>query len=621
MLTLADIARVTGGRIVGRSVRAPSPGHSAADDGMSIKLDANAPDGFLVHLFNGGDPIAAKDFIRDRLGLPPFEPKAKTMNGSVERTIDRIRARTKAKPESKPKAKVIARYDYVTADGTLLYQVDRLSPKRFRQRRPGPDGEWIYDRGDTPSVLYRLPELLKYPDGTVFFTEGEADADRVAGLGLVATTVSGDAADKWTPELAAPLADRDVVILQDADTKGEKRATVAAQALHGLAKSVRVVLLSGLPPKGDVSDWLDAGHTQAELESICVAAPLWRPDGAEATSRPRLTYFGDCAAFVHKRWIMKGLIARGETSAWIAPPGAGKSAIMLDLAIHCAGRIDWRGHRAKDACGVLVLALERADLCKRRLYAHSVRDKNLGNLPIAIHGGIIDLMNPACVDTIVELVREAEQHFECRVGLIVIDTDNKGIAAGGGDEDKARDRNRAAANMRRVQELIDVHIALIGHTGKDETRGARGSNAHLGDVDVMVQISGEAIKVAEVTKANDRPDGALTQFRLELIDLGNDEDEDEIRVAIVSTEAIAAPAPKASEPKLTKNEKTMFGILHDAGRNGLSTEAWNNAGRAAGIGHGRRADLHDAQSGLRRKKLVREYQDRWHVNHRQDGVP
>jgi hypothetical protein len=291
----------------------------------------------------------------------------------------------------------------------------------------------------------------------------------------------------------------------------------------------------------------------------------------------------------------------------------------VDIAVFCANRREWQGHKAKEACGVLILALERADLCKRRLHAYSVRD-GLKGLPIAVRSGVVDLINPACVDLIIQEVREAETHFGCPVGLIIIDTFNKSIAAGGGDEDKARDQNRVAVNLRRLHEQLSVHIALVGHTGKDETRGARGSNAHLGDVDVMVQISGDIIKQAEVTNANDQPERILALFKLDPFDLGADEDGDPITVAIVSTEAIAAPEPRASEPKLTKNERTMFGILHDAGRSGLSTEQWNNAGRAAGIGHGRRADLHDAQNGLRRKRLVREYQDRWHVDHRQDDV-
>ncbi|MGD5438078.1 AAA family ATPase, partial [Xanthomonas citri pv. citri] len=145
-------------------------------------------------------------------------------------------------------------------------------------------------------------------------------------------------------------------------------------------------------------------------------------------------------------------------------------------------------------------------------------------------------MSTGCVQAIIEIVREAKRQFSYGVGMIVIDTFNKGIAAGNGDEDKARDQNRVAANLRRVQELLGVHIALIGHTGKDETRGARGSNAHLGDVDLMIQITGDDIKIAEIVKANDQPERVLAQFRLEPIDLGVDEDGDPITTSIVSAD-------------------------------------------------------------------------------------
>ena len=99
--------------------------------------------------------------------------------------------------------------------------------------------------------------------------------------------------------------------------------------------------------------------------------------------------------------------------------------------------------------------------------------------------------------------------FGGTVRFIGIDTYAKGIAANGGDEDKARDQNRAAANLREVHARNSTCIALVGHTGKDEFRGARGSNAHLGDVDVMVQISGDTIKLAQVVKGNDQPERAL----------------------------------------------------------------------------------------------------------------
>jgi hypothetical protein len=282
---------------------------------------------------------------------------------------------------------------------------------------------------------------------------------------------------------------------------------------------------------------------------------ITEPDVTGQTEEPsktpalKLTYFDDCGAFALKRSILKGIIARGETSAWIAPPGAGKSALLTEISVHCAAQIDWRGHKAKEACGVVILALERGDLFKRRLRVYHQRD-GLQGLPIAVADAVIDLLNPVCVELIVATVRAAEQQFGCNVGLIVIDTYAKGIAANGGDEDKARDQNRAAANLRNVHGRLDVHIALVGHTGKDETRGARGSNAHVGDVDVMVQISGDTIKVAQVIKGNDQPERAIAEFKLEAFELGRDEDGDPITTSIVSPEHFdVGPATTTTKSK------------------------------------------------------------------------
>lgn len=342
-----------------------------------------------------------------------------------------------------------------------------------------------------------------------------------------------------------------------------------------------------------------------------------RLNGFDATSAttssvaPKLTYFAECGASVRKDWIIKGVIAKAETSAWIAPPGHGKSALLAEIAVHCAAGRDWRGQKAKEPCGVVFLALERADLCKRRLHAYAQRD-GFDDLPIAIHAGIIDLMSTGCVQAIIEIVREAERQFSYSVGMIVIDTFNKGIAAGNGDEDKARDQNRVAANLRRVQELLGVHIALIGHTGKDETRGARGSNAHLGDVDLMIQITGDDIKIADIVKANDQPERVLAQFRLEPIDLGVDEDGDPITTSIVSADHIDRPiAIKTNEPKLNPDQKTMLRLLHEAGQSGLATVEWNAKARQVNIGVKRPATLNDIQAKLKGLHLVRFYNGTW----------
>jgi hypothetical protein len=229
MLTnLQTLAKALGGEVNRSQVLAPGPGHSAIDRSLSVKLDSNAPDGFLVHSFAGDDPLVCRDHVREKTGLEPFKPngsgRQRVSNDAIERAL---MAAVAGQRRDGNKRRIVAKYAYTDAGGLLLYQVLRLEPKGFRQRRPDSNGGWIWDL-DERRVLYRWPDLLQYPDGTVFFCEGEKDADRVAGLGYCATTV---AAGKWTDECVTALAGRDVIILEDNDAAGHAKALTAAQVI------------------------------------------------------------------------------------------------------------------------------------------------------------------------------------------------------------------------------------------------------------------------------------------------------------------------------------------------------------------------------------------------------
>jgi 5S rRNA maturation endonuclease (ribonuclease M5) len=269
-LDLRTLARALGGVVSNGQVLCPGPKHSPSDRSLSIKL-AGTLDGFIVHSFSNDDPIICRDYVREKLGLAAFKPNG---NAARRRVSDDVIARTVmaaacAAPQHQS-SKIVATYDYTDENGALLYQVVRLEPKDFRQRQPDGQDGWIWKLVER-RVLYRWPELQKYPDATVFITEGEKDADRVAALGHCATTV---ATGKWTSVKA--LADRDVIILEDNDDAGRKKATEAAQALNGTVKSIRIVALPDLPEKGDVSDWLDADTKRAsKLVETCFNAPVW----------------------------------------------------------------------------------------------------------------------------------------------------------------------------------------------------------------------------------------------------------------------------------------------------------------------------------------------------------
>jgi hypothetical protein len=292
------VAKALGGEVHGNIVRAPGPGQKPSDRSLKVKVDPNLSDEFTAVDFYGSiDWRDAKDYVRERLGEPVWDdrnPKkvdhianmtARAMSSDGPRDFNTAppqrekrsyAGHTKAdEPKLGP---IVETYDYTDLDGALLYQVTRHDPKAFRQQRPDGNGGWI-DDDRSRRVLYRWPDVARFPDVPVFICEGEKDADRLASFGYCATTV---AAGDWRDvDYHSALKDREMIILADNDFPGRKRAYATYLELDGAeTASVRVVALPGLPPGGDVSDWLDADPTRADtLLEVCRTAPEphWPP--------------------------------------------------------------------------------------------------------------------------------------------------------------------------------------------------------------------------------------------------------------------------------------------------------------------------------------------------------
>lgn len=327
-----------------------------------------------------------------------------------------------------------------------------------------------------------------------------------------------------------------------------------------------------------------------------------------------------CPTEAGKSHIIKGIFAYDETSAWVGPPGSLKSALLADATVAIASGSDWFGHRNKHQTGVVYFALERADLVRRRLLAIA-RSKGLERLPIAVVPAVVDLVRPDSVKKVLDTIADVEAEFygpdydqATGVGVIIFDTWAKLIAAGGGDENQAKDAGAIFANIQRIKNVTGgPHVALVGHTGKEADRGPRGSSAIVGDVDLLVTISGEDIKTATISKANDAPEGPLFSFKSKVHEFGLDEDGDSITVNIVA-EADRSPSPsRPAEPKLSTNQRVMYRLLSEAGPSGLAVDTWNELAREQGLTSKQR--LYELRMALKDKGLVREYAGVWKVNH------
>jgi hypothetical protein len=505
-LSLTQLANALGGEVRNGQVLAPGPDHkSPRDRSLSVKLDPSAPDGLLVNSFANDDPIACKDYVRARAGLEPFKP-----NRRPTKLNDNSRQPLKA-----PLGSPIATYDYRDKDGTLLYQNVRYEPKTFRQRRPDGNDGWIYDLDGTGErkgldglkgrrVLYRLQEILQYPDGTVFVCEGEKDTNRVAGLGHCAITV---ASGKWTDECVQALSGRDILILEDNDDAGRKKALHAATLLHPVAKSVRIVRLPGLSEGGDVSDWLDAGHKSEELVDFSLDTPIWTPDASAKIIQSSAQFTG---SFVPPDPLISGILQRQFIYALTGHTGRGKTAIALLFAAHVAlgrrlGDLDVEKGR------VLVLAGENPTDAKMRWIALS-QQMHFDRNTIDVHWieGTLKFS-----ESVEQIRREVEQLGG--VDLIVVDSS---AAFFEGDDENSN--AQAGAHARRLRALTTLAggpcVLVLCHppkNGGEDNLQPRGGGAYVAEMDGNLTVTKDdmAVELHWQTKLRG-PDFAPVNFRL-----------------------------------------------------------------------------------------------------------
>jgi hypothetical protein len=386
------------------------------------------------------------------------------------------------------KKKIVAEYTYTDQDGGPLYQVLRYEPKDFRQRRSDGNGGWIWTRGEQ-TVLYRWPELVKYPDATVFVCEGEKDADRVASLGHCATTISGGA--KWTEECIAPFAGRDVVILEDADNAGRKRASEAAEALSGRANSIRVVRLPGLDghaDRKDVSDWLDADLNRGgdALAEVCLAAPLWAR--APRGGLPFLDFSKwDSVPVPQREWAVLDRIPLRQPYLFTGNGAVGKSLVELMRAVaHVLGK-PWLGQQVEQGPAIYFGAEDEVNELHIRLaailehYDSTFAEVFAAGLHLLSYAGEDCILASATSKGIIQPTdlfrRVAEATFDIKPKAVMIDTVADVFY---GDEINRRETTQFLKLIQNLAQKGNCSISVLAHpsvAGMNSGSGLSGSTA------------------------------------------------------------------------------------------------------------------------------------------------
>jgi hypothetical protein len=450
-------------------------------------------------------------------------------------------------------------YHYHDADGDLVLDVIRTTngSPRFLQRAP--DGKWSVKhipRHDC--LLYRLPGLRASGDATVWITEGEKDADRLHDELLIATTNIGGAG-KWRAEYAEEFRGKPVVILPDNDQTGRDHADTVARSLIGVASSVKVLALPGLPDKGDVSDWLDAGGTVEELERLAREAP---EENLDAPQPGRILSGADfIARHVPPVWLIDGIVQRSRLYACTSLTGHGKTAVWLFNAcmIH-AGRMI--GQLEVFPGNVLILAGENpADLEARMIGMAKTYNMPTAKLPYVLPGSF-----PLTEEEADALKRDIAG-LGVPLALIVGDTASSFFP--GDDENSNVQSGNYARTLRTLSESEgSPAIVALSHPTKGATRGnllPRGGSAFLNELDGNLAIwshsPGEVTELHWCGKIRG-PDFSPLGYRLRPVPTGLTDEKHRPEMTIVA-EPMSEEAVVDHSKQALANEDVVLRALRD----------------------------------------------------------
>jgi len=174
-------------------------------------------------------------------------------------------------------------------------------------------------------------------------------------------------------------------------------------------------------------------------------------------------------------WLVKGVFEHNTLAAIIGESGVGKSFVGIDLACCVATGLPWHGRQTKQGT-VVYFAGEGGNGLSLRITVweqhHGVREA-----PLWVSLEAIDLSDS---DNMLPIVKNELGQLDTPPSLIIIDTLAKHYS---GEENSAKEMGLFIKNLESLRQEFNITVIVIHHSGKDPSKGARGSSAFRAALD------------------------------------------------------------------------------------------------------------------------------------------
>lgn len=358
--------------------------------------------------------------------------------------------------------------------------------------------------------------------------------------------------------------------------------------------------------------------------------------------------FADIEPRLINLWAINRLLPAIGLVLIYGHPNSGKSFFALYLALYIALGWKWRGRKVRQGL-VIYVGAEGVNGLRNRIVAFR-QHHAIGAIPFSLIPAPINLQDPrADVSKLAQTIQMEAKYYEADPVLIVIDTLSKTFGAG---QENTDDMAVYIANCASIAAQFNCCVMPVHHRPKDqESRDPRGHSSLKAGVDTTILIEGGVTKSAEIIKQRDGEIGERFPFNLRVVELGEDEDGDQVTSCIVEEAEVDArpnidPFTKAVG-SLSNGNRMIYDQLGELiATNGIAVpasipdteinqirvgkvallDAWRDKCiSAAGTGSGHNRDtakrtFNRAKDALRKKGIIRVWEEFCWITHRLDDA-
>lgn len=431
----------------------------------------------------------------------------------------------------------------VTGDGRLVVPLYGEDGNISSVQYISDNGDKLYQTGGATSEKFQIIGAVD-DSKTIFIAEGFATSASIREAMLLPVVVAYSSSNipKVTKIIRTIYPTISIVIVADLDKNGAGKM----YADQAGAKYGATVIVS--PVSSDVNDFVQQGGA---LDKLLAPATTNRFLSATITPENLHEKFLET---LNSSWVIKDIIPESSGLTMIfGAPGTYKSFISIDMALSMANGIDWHGKRVKQRSVLYIAAEGQMGVLKRfeawRIHKGLETLSCVSILPIATK--LDDKQDLAeLFDTISNLSPMPE--------FIFFDTLARSMD---GDENYKVDMNTVVSAADRIRHDFGIQIVVIHHSGKDSTKGARGSNSLEGATDTSFLIekgTDDFTAVMTCERQKDDMASAPLGFIMKSIDLGvKNIDGDDINslIPVYDSEAKVKEDPK--KKKMRENKKNF----------------------------------------------------------------